>query len=120
MGLTFWIPQQGAAERGDAFASHKYARKLALRYELGVDILAGNLVWIQGPYPAGKYNDIKIFNSVLCHYLEPGKRMEADEGYVGHADKIKCPDNTCKPEENLAMQARERSWHEILNWQLKN
>jgi hypothetical protein len=92
---------------------------LALRYKLGVDILVGNLVWIQGPYPAGKYNDIKIFNSVLHHYLEPGERMEVDNGYVGHADKIKCPDNTCNPEENLAMQACVRSWHETLNGQLK-
>jgi hypothetical protein len=88
-GTDFQIPQQGAAERGNAFASHKYAGKLALRYELGVDILAGNLVWIQGPYPAGKYNDFKIFNNVIRHYLEPGKRVEADSnGYVGHADKI--------------------------------
>jgi hypothetical protein len=71
-GTDFQIPQQGAAERGAAFASHKYAGKLVLRYELGVDILAGNLVGIQGPYPAGKYNDIKMFNSVLPHYLEPG------------------------------------------------
>jgi hypothetical protein len=84
---------------------------LALRYELGVDILAGNLVWIQGPCPAGKYNNIKIFNSVLRHYLEPGKRVEVDSGYVGHADKIKCPDNTFNPEENLAMQASVRFWH---------
>jgi hypothetical protein len=43
-GTDFWIPQQGAAERGNAFAPHKNAGKLALRYELGVDILAGNLV----------------------------------------------------------------------------
>ncbi len=43
-GTDFWIPQQGAAERGNAFASHKYAQKLALRYELGIDILAGNSV----------------------------------------------------------------------------
>jgi hypothetical protein len=105
---------------GSLQQSHKYAGKLALRYELSIAILAGNLVWIQGPYPAGKYNDIKIFNSVLRHYLEPGKRVEADKGYVGHADKIKCPDNTCNPEENLAMQAPVRSWHETLNGRLKN
>ena len=37
-----------------------HAGKSALRYELGVDILAGNLVWIQGPYPASKYSDIKF------------------------------------------------------------
>jgi hypothetical protein len=48
-GTGFRIPQKGIATKGNAFASHKYAGKSALRYELGVDILAGNLVWIQGP-----------------------------------------------------------------------
>ncbi len=59
-GTDFRIPQKGIAMKGNAIASHKYAGKSTLRYELGVDILAGNLVWIQGPYPAGKYTDIKI------------------------------------------------------------
>ena len=59
-GTDFRIHQKGAATKGNAFASHKYAGKSALRYELGVDILAGNLFWIQGPYPAGKYTDIKF------------------------------------------------------------
>ncbi len=48
------IPQKGVAARGNTFTLHKYAGKSALRYELGIDILAGNLVWIQGPYPADK------------------------------------------------------------------
>ncbi len=60
----------------------------------GVDILAGNLVLIQGPYHAGKYTDIKIFNKFLRNFLEPGERVEADEGYRGHPDKIKCPGTT--------------------------
>ena len=75
----------------------------ALSYELGVDILTGNLVWIQGPYPAGKYTDIKIFNKVLRNFLEPGERVEADEGYRGHPDKIKCPGNNANPAENRGM-----------------
>ena len=69
------------------------ACKSVVRYELGVDIIAGNLVWIQGPYPAGTYNDIKIFNQCLRHFLEPGKRVEADKGYRGHVDKVKGPGN---------------------------
>ena len=52
-GTDFRIPQKGTVTKGNAFASHKYAGKSALRYELGVDILGGNLVWIQGPYPLG-------------------------------------------------------------------
>ena len=52
-GTDYRILQKGAAKKGNAFGSFKYAGKSALRYELGVDILAGNLVWVSGPYPAG-------------------------------------------------------------------
>ena len=40
---------------------------------LGINILAKNLVWIQGSYPAGKWTDIKNFNSDPHHYLETGE-----------------------------------------------
>ncbi len=70
-GTDFRIPQKGAATKGNQFGSHKYAEKSALRYKLGVDILMGNLVRIQGPYPAGAWPDIKIFTSCLAHFLEP-------------------------------------------------
>jgi hypothetical protein len=53
--------------------------EVALRYELGLNIPTGNLVWIQGPYHASNYTDIKIFNKVLMHFLELGERVEADE-----------------------------------------
>ena len=119
-GTDFQIPQKGLPKKGNAFASHKFAGKSALRYELGVSILGGDLVWIQGPYPAGKYTDIKIFNKVLRHYLEPGERVEADDGYRGHASKIKCPKNDANPAANLAMQGRARARHETLNGRLKN
>ena len=71
-GTDYRILQKGAARKGNAFGSFKYAGKSALRYELGVDILARNLIWVSGPYPAGKYTDIAIFNSVLANCLEPG------------------------------------------------
>jgi hypothetical protein len=84
-----------------------------------VDILAGNLVWIQGPYPVDKYTIITIFNKVLRNFLEPGKRVEADKGYLGHADKIKCLGNNLNPAKNQAMQGRVRARHETLNGRLK-
>lgn len=118
-GTDFRVPQQGSATTGNAFASHKYAGKSALRYELGVDIRAGNLVWIQGPYPAGKYTDITIFNEVLRHFLEPGERVEADEGYRGHMDKVKGPGNDLTTR-NSKKQGRVRARHETLNGRLKN
>jgi hypothetical protein len=119
-GADFRIQQKGAARKGNLFGSHKYAVKSALCYKLGVDILARNLVWVEGPYPAGAWNNIKIFKSVLSHCLEPGKRLEADNGYVGQAGKIKRPNNDCSPVENLRMQGVARSCHEMLNQCLKN
>jgi hypothetical protein len=86
---------------------------------LGVSILGEDLVWIQGPYPAVKYNDIAIFNKVLHHFLDPGEQVKADEGYVGHPDKIKCPQNVGNTAEKWVIQGRVRARHETLNGWLK-
>ena len=118
-GMDFRVPQTGTAIRGNAFASHKYEGKSALRYEIGVSILGGDLVWIQGPYPAGAFNNVKIFNKVLRCFLKPGERVEADNGYVGAADKIKCPDNPCNPVANEGKQSRVRSRHKTINGHFK-
>jgi hypothetical protein len=105
-GTDFRVPQKGTATKGNAFASHKYAGKSALCYEMGVSILGGDLVWIQGPYPAGKCTDIEIFNKVLRHFLDPGEQVEANKGYVGHPEKIECPQNVGTPAEKWVMQGR--------------
>ncbi len=118
-GKDYRILQKGAVRKGNAFGSFKYAGKSALRYKLGVDILTGNLVWVSGPYSAGKYTNIAIFNSVLANCLELGERVEADNGYVGRPDKIKCPNNDCNLAENRVMQGNARSRHETLNGRLK-
>jgi hypothetical protein len=119
-GTDFRIPQRGAAKKGNPFGSHKYAGKSALCYELGVDILMGNLVWIQGPYPAVAWPDIKIFTFCLAHFLEPYKRVKANDCYRGHVDKVKCPKNDVNPVENLKMQGHVRARHKMLNGRLKN
>jgi hypothetical protein len=73
--------------RGTPLGSHKYRGKYVLRYELEVDILVGTMVWVEGPYPAGVWPGVKVFNSVLSHCLEPGEQVEANKGYVGHPNK---------------------------------
>ncbi len=109
-GTDFRIRQQGDATKGNPFASHKYKGKSALRYELAVDILAGTLVRIDGPYPAGQYMDITIFRNGL-----------ADKGYVGEAPEfVKCPNCPTVPEHHLPMMARVMKRHETLNGRLKN
>jgi hypothetical protein len=74
----------------------------------------------QGTVPRRCVEQNNFFNSVLSHCLEPGERVEADNVYVGHAYKIKCPNNDCNPAENLRMQGVARSCHEMLNGCLKN
>lgn len=119
-GTDFRILQKGAARKGNAFGSHKYAGKSALWYEIGICILTGHLVWIQGPYPAGKFNDIAIFNMCLAHFLDPYERVEADNGYRGHVEKVKCPKNANNRPEKVKMQALMRSRHETVNGRLKH
>ncbi len=85
-----------------------------------MDILAGKLVRILGPYWAGKCPDIEIFNSVLTNFLEPGERVKADDGYRGHADNVKCPKNAANPVGNQARQGRVRARHKMLKGRLKN
>ncbi len=118
-GTDFRIPRTGEAKTGNWFASHKYSFKSALHYEIGVSIIGGDLVWIQGPYPAGRFNEIAIFNKVLRHFLEPGERVEADNGYFGAADKIMCSENPCNPVENKGMQSRARYRHETIDGRFK-
>jgi hypothetical protein len=121
-GIDFRIPQTEVVANVNAFASHKYNGKSALRYKLGVSILGGGLVRIQGPYPTGKYTNIKLFNKVFHLFLDldPGKLDEANHGYVEHVDKVKCTMNMANPLENRAMQSRVRGHHKMLNgWQKK-
>ena len=67
-GADIRILQKGIAKKGNAIAAHKYAGKSTIRYKLVINILVGNLVWIQGPYPVSKFTDIKIFNKVLRNF----------------------------------------------------
>ncbi len=86
-----------------------------------MDILAGNIVWINGPYAAGKYPDINFFCNGLAHWLDEHEQVEADNGYIGEApQKVKFPGCTSNPTENQEMQNRVQSRHKSLNRRLKN
>jgi hypothetical protein len=57
-GTDVRIPQQGPAIPGNPFSLFKFKGKCGLRYEIGVDTLAWNIVWVNEPFAAGKYPDI--------------------------------------------------------------
>ena len=52
-----------------------------LRYKVAVNIQTGDIVWLNGLFPCGEYNDIKIFKKHLQKMLLPGEKVEADGIY---------------------------------------
>jgi hypothetical protein len=61
--------------------SHKF-NKYAIKYELGVHVKTGRIVWFHGAFRGGMH-DLNIFRSKLLPLLEPGEMILADRGYVG-------------------------------------
>ena len=109
-------------QRGPLFASHKFKGKSALRYEIALGILEGDIKWINGPYPAGRYSDITIFRDCLMTSLEGTERVEVDDGYIAESPyTTKCPGAVLarSGEEEDAMQKRVQGRHEMVNATMK-
>ena len=60
--------------------SHKF-KGPGVRYEIGVSIATGWIVWVNRPYRCGAWPDEKIAQDGLHHILEDGERYIADGGY---------------------------------------
>ena len=52
-----------------------------MRYEIAVNIRTGEICWINGPFPAGKYPDQSIFRDGLNWELAEGEMVHADKAY---------------------------------------
>jgi hypothetical protein len=52
-----------------------------LRYEIGLCIQTGHIVWKNGPFPCGKYPDLKISRLGVVELLNEGEMILADGGY---------------------------------------
>jgi hypothetical protein len=110
-------------QKGRGFASYKFSGKSALRYEVALGILSGEIKWLNGPYPCKDWPDINIFRDGLMKELELGERVEADDGYVGespYVTKVPSAVLTRSSEEADAMQKRVQGRHETVNARLKS
>ena len=108
------------AEHGPTFSSHKFAMKSGLKYEVTICILTGDIVWLNGPFPCGRWNDNKIFRNALMSHLSVGERIESDNGYIGEAPQhVKCPKSISNKVETLSMQQRVRNRQETVKHRLK-
>ena len=63
--------------------SHKHNGP-GLRYEVGICIVSGHIVWVSGPHECG-IPDITIAREGILHILEDGEKIIADGGYRGEA-----------------------------------
>ena len=117
-GTDFRIqePYPWEKDRNRFFYSHKF-KGPGLRYEIGVCIKTGHLVWFHGPFPCGKFSDLKIYNLKLKHCLLIGERVIADQGYKG--EPTVCTKLQAKNENHRKSMAVCRARHETINRRFK-
>ena len=92
--------------------SHKF-KSAGLRYEVGVGIANGHIVWSHGPFPCGEYNDLAIFRLRMKQSLLPEEKVVSDAGYQDE----RCSANSTSIEANNWGYVRAR--HEAVNKRLK-
>jgi hypothetical protein len=72
-------------------------------------VTTGLIVSINEPFPAGKWNDKKIFNLYLIHEMDEGEIGVADRGYRGSSDKLLTP---WWPKNDIRPATKEAKCHE--------
>ena len=117
-GTDFRIqePHPWEQDRNRRFYSHKF-KGPGLRYEIGICIKTGHLVWFHGPFPCGAYSDLKIYNLKLKHCLHPGEKVIADQGYKGEYSI--CTKIDAKNESHKKSMSICRARHETINRRFK-
>ena len=97
--------------------SHKFNGP-AIRYEIGVSIQTGWLVWVYGPFPAGDFPDLEIFRLGLRDLLAPNERVECDLGYGGDS-KTRTPNDFDDNHSWRYQKGKARARHEAINGKFK-
>eukprot|EP00171_Calliarthron_tuberculosum_P023512 IDg23512t1 len=85
-----------------------------VRYEVGIS-LAGDIVWVNGPWPCGSNPDIRIFRHDMKQALMEGERVVADSGYSDD----KCVTLNVIQDEEKQIAALLRARHETVNGRFK-
>jgi DDE superfamily endonuclease len=104
------------------FCSKWYSHKFngpGLRYEVGVCIQTGWIVWLHGPFPCGKYSDRSIFRRALEKLLDPYEKILADGGYQdAEGGTTETPNGLNTYDQYMKQVARAR--HETINKRFKD
>ena len=91
-----------------------------LRYEVGICIQTGHMVWVNGPFPCGSWSDGCILYECISSILEPWEFYIADKGYGGPYSIT--PSHNPQERKNdpfEKMMGKARARHETINRRLK-
>lgn len=105
-------------EEPSHFDSKWYSHKFngpGVRYEIGLSILSGDLMWVNGPFCCGKYPDIRIFKKDMFRSLDNNEYIVGDNGYK-HG-RVITPDSVA--DDFFEIHAWIRARHETINKRLK-
>ena len=109
-GTDFLIDEP--TPRSRRWCSQKF-KHAALRYEIGICIQTGWIVWVNGPYPAGQWPDLSISRDGLNQALKKGEMFVADGGYADSHGWSMTPSGYNTREQYMKAVARAR--HETVN-----
>jgi len=110
-------PSHGEWSKNPEHCSHKFGSS-GLDYEIAINIFQNKVVWINGPFKAGKHTDIKVFRSGLKGMIPKGKLLVADLGYRGEKLLIATP-NSHDTIEVREFKSRALARHETFNGKIK-
>jgi hypothetical protein len=88
----------------------------AYKYEVGSCIKTGEIVWVNGPFKAGK-GDSAIAREGILNLLADEECVEVDRGYKGH-EKFKTP-QVSQSRKDRSQKNTVRARHENINGRLK-
>ena len=89
-----------------------------MKYEVGVCIQTGWIVWINGPYPCGAWNDLRVAREALIFELDENEYYLADSGYCDGNQYSVTP--TGRYDFSDCQKTAARARHETINSRLKN
>ena len=103
----------------EKFMSHKFKGN-GLKYEVGVCIATGHVVWVHGPARAGQ-KDITLARQAFVSFLNDDEMAIADSGYRGEVQHINPPNlmHFCLGDEYYDASVA-RAYHETVNSRFKS
>jgi hypothetical protein len=120
-GVHFWTEEPNHPELPKDLSYFSYKNHCAgFNYEVGIALHESKCVWFNGPYPSGKYNDIKILAEKGLKQKLKGKKKKCitDHGYQSYPKVVSTMNShNTGPVHRFKIRARQR--HEKWNGKVK-